>query len=598
MGGQKPQPVELPGDVAGGSATDCTTSRLTDPAAVAQITCGLIFEHMKASVWSSVVMLLGIGVFQAWAVNVNYFWSADGSTQGGTGTWNTTDQRWGTSASGPFTTVWDNTTLASDIANFGGTAGTVTVDSAGINARRVNVTTSGYVLQGGKITSDQVNNAFMIDKSAANAVTINNDFDMSVTGTANIRLRNSGGLANPLTLGGTYKFLNASGTKFLDLEGTGTSGSRIDFTGALLDTPGATVRLRLGQAGTSAASDASVYNLSGNSTYAGGTHVVRGTVNVLSSTALGVGGVQLATSVTPSGATVKMFVVGAIDLPSGVSLTTANPASGTVTAIFGKDVGDSSTSTINGNVNLNVDSTSLQFHVHEAAAQVKLAGLVTDGAGTRGITKTGAGVLALNYGPGNTYDGTTTVSAGTLLVNNTSGSGTGTGAVNVSGGATLGGSGSVAGTVTTLAGNAAIAPGTSVGKLTVGNANLAAGATLKFELGPVTTPGTTYDWLAVSGLFTGSTAPNGLSFEFTDVGGLQLGVPYTLITFANASGLDYTDLNATLLPSGAALDPGFGVGGWRISDTALQVQFVPEPGTAGLVLLGVGLRLLIRRRSS
>ncbi|MDW8307820.1 MAG: autotransporter-associated beta strand repeat-containing protein, partial [Verrucomicrobiales bacterium] len=230
-----------------------------------------------------------------------------------------------------------------------------------------------------------------------------------------------------------------------------------------------------------------------------------------------------------------------------------------------------------------------------AGGTVIFSGIISGTAGPA-LEKIGPGTVIFS-GP-NTYTVGTVVKEGTLLVNNTSGSGTGTGAVNVSGGATIGGSGSVAGTVTTLAGNAAIAPGTSVGKLTVGNANLAAGATLKFELGPVTTPGTTYDWLAVSGLFTGSTAPNGLSFEFTDVGGLQLGVPYTLITFANASGLDYTDLNATLLPSGAALDPGFGVGGWRISDTALQVQFVPEPGTAGLVLLGVGLRLLIRRRSS
>jgi autotransporter-associated beta strand protein len=60
------------------------------------------------------------------------------------------------------------------------------------------------------------------------------------------------------------------------------------------------------------------------------------------------------------------------------------------------------------------------------------------------LTKAGAGTLVLN-GPG-TYDGLTTVSAGALLVRNQSSSqsGTGTGAVSVANGATLGGTGQVA----------------------------------------------------------------------------------------------------------------------------------------------------------
>ncbi|PWU10020.1 MAG: hypothetical protein C5B50_26135 [Verrucomicrobia bacterium] len=36
------------------------------------------------------------------------FWSGNGSTLGGAGTWDTTNARWGTSTAGPFTTVWNN----------------------------------------------------------------------------------------------------------------------------------------------------------------------------------------------------------------------------------------------------------------------------------------------------------------------------------------------------------------------------------------------------------------------------------------------------------------------------------------------------------
>lgn len=91
-----------------------------------------------------------------------------------------------------------------------------------------------------------------------------------------------------------------------------------------------------------------------------------------------------------------------------------------------------------------------------------------DGLLTR-LDKTTAGTLAITSA--NTYSNGTYVQGGTLLVNNTTGSGTGSGKVEVWSGATLGGNGTVAGPTNVLAGGI-LSPGNSIDSLTVGNLNL------------------------------------------------------------------------------------------------------------------------------
>jgi autotransporter-associated beta strand protein len=123
----------------------------------------------------------------------------------------------------------------------------------------------------------------------------------------------------------------------------------------------------------------------------------------------------------------------------------------------------------------------------------------TDGAGMgSGIIKDGSGTLTLTGS--NAYSGGTTVNGGTLLVNNTIGSGTGDGNVTVNGaGTTLGGTGIISESVTVNAG-ANIAPGngghtTSV--LTVGAVTLAPGANFLVDING-TSAGTGYDRLIVT----------------------------------------------------------------------------------------------------
>jgi len=79
-----------------------------------------------------------------------------------------------------------------------------------------------------------------------------------------------------------------------------------------------------------------------------------------------------------------------------------------------------------------------------------------------GLNKAGLGTMRVTAA--NAYS-VTTISAGRLLVNNTSGSGTGSGAVTVNGG-TLAGTGTIAGAVTVNSGGT-ISPGTSIGTLTL-----------------------------------------------------------------------------------------------------------------------------------
>ena len=85
------------------------------------------------------------------------------------------------------------------------------------------------------------------------------------------------------------------------------------------------------------------------------------------------------------------------------------------------------------------------------------------------LTKTGPGTMELTAA--NLYQGGTTINGGTLLVNNTSGSGAGTGGVTVQSGGTLAGNGSISGGVNVQSGGT-LSPGNGVGALTVGGLTL------------------------------------------------------------------------------------------------------------------------------
>jgi len=163
------------------------------------------------------------------------------------------------------------------------------------------------------------------------------------------------------------------------------------------------------------------------------------------------------------------------------------------------------------------------------------SGVIQDGGisgGTGGsLTKVGTGKLILSHA--NIYTGGTTLRRGKLMINNTSGSGTGSGPVQVNGG-WLGGQGTIAGAVTVGAGTgrgAVLSPGylngvDSPGALTIQSPlSFTSDATYEVE---VNSSSATADEVIANGV----TINTGAQFSFADLGSGTL-IPGTVFTVIN-----------------------------------------------------------------
>lgn len=112
--------------------------------------------------------------------------------------------------------------------------------------------------------------------------------------------------------------------------------------------------------------------------------------------------------------------------------------------------------------------STINWEVGGRNTNATFAGVINNsqfsGTGARArITKTGTGTWTLTNA--NTYTGGTAVNGGVLMVNNTTGSGLGTGDISVNAGGTLAGSGTIAGRITIQSGGV-LSPGNGIGILT------------------------------------------------------------------------------------------------------------------------------------
>ncbi|MCB1203460.1 MAG: autotransporter-associated beta strand repeat-containing protein, partial [Verrucomicrobiae bacterium] len=194
----------------------------------------------------------------------------------------------------------------------------------------------------------------------------------------------------------------------------------------------------------------------------------------------------------------------------------------------------------------------------------------------------------------NTFTGGVSVNDGILLVNNTTGSGTGSGAVTVNGDAVLGGNGIISGntnlgTGTTLsAGDPAVSAG--IGTLTFGgDLTLATGSTWLIDL--VQNVNGSSDLIDVS---SGTLNLSSASLGLNTTGAINFGNVYTIATFNSLAGT-FNGLNEGAVISNYQISYG------QVTAGAITLTAVPEPGTLGflgLALGGFAWRRWRRRRAS
>jgi autotransporter-associated beta strand protein len=242
------------------------------------------------------------------------------------------------------------------------------------------------------------------------------------------------------------------------------------------------------------------------------------------------------------------------------------------------------------------DGNTAVLRITNAAGSTANYGGTITSAGTS-LEKFGTGTQVLSGA--NTYGGGTKLSEGTLLINNTTGSGTGTGAVLVQSSGVLGGTGFIGGAVTTES-NGHIAPGDGgAGILTIQNTlTLANGTHLDYQLNAANVAGGTVgnDLLSVIGTAGNNgdlTLGSDIVLDLTGLGTSFGPGKYDLIDFTGT--LTGADNLASWTATGLSEPYSFGVDG---NSVYLNVASVPEPNTVALLIFGAGVLVyFVRRRN-
>lgn len=262
----------------------------------------------------------------------------------------------------------------------------------------------------------------------------------------------------------------------------------------------------------------------------------------------------------------------AINMEGGAD--TVNYNAGTITGAID---GGAGADTLNLGAAVSSGSAIKRFErINVATGTAALSGVVSGGA----MTKGGAGSLVLSGA--NETTGLVTVEQGTLVVNNTTGSGTGSGDVFVDTGAILAGDGFIAGSVEF---DGILAPGNSIGTLEVGGDvtwNGGAENAWQFELGL----GDVSDSLLIGGNFLKG---DGSVYVFDFLSGATTG-DFVLVEWDGATDFTAEDFSYTGLADGFT-------GTFAIDGNQLVFTAVPEPATTA-ALFGVGVlgAALFRRR--
>lgn len=302
-------------------------------------------------------------------------------------------------------------------------------------------------------------------------------------------------------------------------------------------------------------SSAQVVTMTGGNSYAGGTAIDSGnTLNINNATALGTGTLTFSGNATfdnTSGLTISLTNNNAILLSGGSpTFTGSNDLS------FGT-----------GSVTMSVANRTIT--VTNSAATLTV-GAIGESGGSRNFTKAGAGRLITD---GGSYTGTTTVSAGVLVVNGAHANG---GAYSVGSGATLAGTGSI-GSAVTVTGT--VAPGNSIGTLSLSSLTLNGNYLLETNFAGQS------DLLAITGIMD-----LGAGSSLVLSGVLDPAKDYVIANYGSLTGTF-----ATIDPLITATHTIDYVTGNQIT----LVSMIPEPSTmvlGGIFLLGLSGMAMRRRK--
>ncbi len=326
------------------------------------------------------------------------------------------------------------------------------------------------------------------------------------------------------------------------------------------------------------------------------------TINGSTGTGSSIAQIQLANNVTISGITYQAGGRSSVTTTGAsiVNVSANNTWGGTISITnTGGSYGirsDAGQLTLSGNLRNGLGST--RVWTLGGSGNIAISGTITNGgASPLGLDKFGSGTMTIT-GNSNTFTGGVTMSGGTLLANNASGSALGTGSVNVSGG-TIGGTGAFTGALT-INTTGVLSPGASIETLGTGALTLNTGSTFAYE---INTTAVTGDVLNVNG----NLDLNGtVTLNLTDLGSGSLladGTKFTLISYAGtwtagdvfngyADGAVFSMFNNDWIINYDDTSAG-SVNGGDFAN-AVTLTAVPEPSV--FLLAGLGLLPLLRRR--
>lgn len=530
--------------------------------------------------------------------------AGNGTIDGGTGTWNSSNTNWAVApGEAGFNAPW----LAS-VGVFQGTAGTVTV--SGTQAfDTLQFTTDGYALVGGSLGLG-VAGGGTINTAAGVTATIGS----TIVDGAGTALTKVGAGTLVLTGANTYSGGTTISAGTLQIGNGGTSGSILgdvvnNGTLAFNRSDALTFGGAISGSGSLVKNGAGTLTLTGVNSYGGGTTLAAGTLSVSSNANLGAsaggltfaGGTLQATSSFSTARAANLVGAGAVDVLSAQIFTMSGTISGagsltktgagtliltgdnshgggtTVSAGVLQIGNGGSSGSITGDV---VNNAVLAFDRSDA---LSYGGAIS---GSGALTKRGSGTLTLTGT--NSYAGTTTVTDGKLVVNGSLAS-----SVTLDGG-TLGGSGTIGGIVANAGG--IVAPGNSIGTLTVaGNVAFVAGSIYQVEVnaagqgdkiiasGNASITGGAVQVLAASGNYAAATNYTIL----TAVGGVTgrfAGVSSNLAFLTPSLAYGGNDVVLTMTRNDTGFGPGGGGSGRNYIATTRNQGFIAQAAEA----LGVG----------